>query len=120
MKYCPRCGAEVSKESVYCSKCGFKVDETALDDSTACVVIDNNQSNKRDDDLLKVAFVFCIISIIFTGFAILPLCWMIPLTICLYNKIQKKEPISIAFKIVILFFVNIVAGILLLVGDENI
>ena len=74
---------------------------------------------RRDDTVMEIAEVFCVICTVLAGFAIIPLCWMIPLTIALHNKIKNKEPISVALKVVILLFVSVIGGILILVGDDS-
>ena len=48
----------------------------------------------------------------------LPLCWAIPMTISLFRKAKSGEYISVGFKICVLIFLNIIAGILLLCDNE--
>ena len=120
MKYCTKCGASMEDDALFCPKCGAKTEgESKAVELEPSPKAGSSKIKKREDSLMTVALVFCIISCVLTGFALIPLCWMIPLTVVLYNKIQNKEPISIALKIVILIFVSLVAGILLIVGDES-
>lgn len=113
MKYCQKCGAELKDEDVFCPKCGHNTTE-----AVKAEVVDK-PAKKRDDSLMTVAEVFCIICTVLAGFAIIPLCWMIPLTVALHNRIQRKEPISVGLKVCILLFVSLISGIILLVGDDN-
>ena len=71
MKYCQKCGAELKDEDVFCPKCGHNTNE-----SVKAEVVDK-PAKKRDDSLMVVAEVFCIICTVLAGFAIIPLCWMI-------------------------------------------
>lgn len=120
MKYCTKCGAELDDNAAFCSKCGHPCDpKVEAEPAPQQEVVEKKGIRKRDDSLMTVAFVFCVISTVLTGFAIIPLCWMIPLTVALYNRIHRKEPISIALKIVILLFVSLIGGIILLIGDES-
>ncbi len=120
MKYCTKCGASMEDDALFCPKCGEKTEgESKAVKLEPASKTGSSKIKKREDSLMTVALVFCIISCVLTGFALIPLCWMIPLTVVLYNKIQNKEPISLALKIVILIFVSLVAGILLIVGDES-
>ena len=115
MKYCVKCGAEIQDDAQFCPKCGQKVGGEV----TTEVIAEPKKERKRDDSLMTVALVFCIISCVIAGWAIIPLCWMIPMTVSLNNKIKNKEPISVAFKVCTLLFLSFIAGIILLIGDDN-
>ena len=60
-----------------------------------------------------IAKVFMIIACVVKGFYIIPLIWIIPMTVKLSKKLQNKEPIGIGFKICTFLFVNFIAGIAL-------
>ena len=122
MKYCSKCGAELQDNAVFCSKCGAKCDQPQPEVESE--VVENyskpkSKIRRRDDTVMEIAEVFCVICTVLAGFAIIPLCWMIPLTVALHNKIKNKEPISVALKVVILLFVSVIGGILILVGDDS-
>ena len=112
MKYCEKCGAEVQDDAQFCPKCGYKFGTAIKQEVVA-------KEHKRDDGIMTIALVFCIICTVAAGFAIIPLCWMIPMTVSLNDKIKNKEPISVAFKVCTLLFLSVIGGILLLVGDDN-
>jgi len=109
MKYCAKCGAEIMDEAVVCPKCG-------------CLV-DNGESKKNassDNSTLKtIAKVFMIVGTISLGFGLIPLAWCIPMTLSYWRKVENHEPVSLAFKICTLIFVNAVAGILMLCDNED-
>jgi len=50
--------------------------------------------------------------------ALIPLAWSIPLTVIVFKRTKEGAPISIAMKVCILIFVNVVSGILLLCRKE--
>ncbi len=50
---------------------------------------------------------------------LIPLCWVIPMTIKVHNSLKNGEKLSTAFKVCTLIFVNIVSGILLLCMKED-
>ena len=118
MKYCSTCGAELHDNDAFCPKCGARVD---YDEPKVEVepVYSETKTKKRDSTLMTVAFVFNIIGCIIFASFIIPLAWMIPMTVSLNDKIKNNEPISVGFKVCNLIFVSLISGILLLVGDEN-
>lgn len=109
--YCIKCGAEIMDEAVICPKCG-------------CYTHNFNQqarqvSNSEKSKTLKtIAKIFMILGCVFTGFAIIPLAWTLPMTIVYCDKIKRGEKVGIGFKVCSLLFVSMVAGILMLC-DEN-
>lgn len=75
--------------------------------------------NDNKQTLRMVAFIFNIISLVTIGWAILPLAWMIPMTIMSWNIYKGKRPNTVAFGVCTLLFVSLVGGILLLVSGED-
>ena len=67
----------------------------------------------------KFAFVFSLIATISEGILIIPLAWMIPMTIMIYKASKGERELSLGFKICTLIFNNIISGILLLVDKEQ-
>ncbi len=65
------------------------------------------------------AFILCLISTISAGFLLIPLIWMIPMTVKVYKAYQGEEELSVGFDVCTLLFVNMIAGILLLVDNEE-
>lgn len=65
-----------------------------------------------------VAKVFMILSCIGAGISLIPLCWMIPMTVHYFNAVKEHRPVSVGFKVCTLLFVNIISGIVMLCDNE--
>ena len=74
---------------------------------------------EKNHTLFLVAFVFNLISTICLGWMILPLAWMIPMTVHSYGIYKGKKANSVAFGICTLIFLSVVSGILYLVADKD-
>lgn len=118
MKYCTKCGTELRDNDAFCPKCGAKVDYAEPKVEVEPVYTET-KSKKRDSTLMTVAFAFNVIACVTCAFALIPLAWMIPMTMSLNDKIKNNEPISVGFKVCNLIFASLISGIFLLVGDEN-
>lgn len=107
MKFCSKCGKEIHDEAVVCPGCG-------------CAVEGANQKAKTAEPstLKTVAWVFMLIGTILAAVVLIPLAWMIPMTLSLKKKMNTGEPVGLGFKICVLLFVNQIAGILLLVDKD--
>ena len=125
MKYCTKCGAQVEDDALYCPKCGHKfvieaeaepVNETKENQPETAKK--PAKVGRRDEGMCQVGLVFCIVACVLWGFALIPLIWMIPLTVSVYNSLKNKQPISLAMKVIVTIFVSLIGGILLLVGDD--
>lgn len=75
--------------------------------------------SSQDKTLRLINFIFCIISAAASCWLILPLAWMIPMTVHSWNIYKGKKPNTIAFGVCTLIFVSIVGGILLLVSKKD-
>ncbi len=64
--------------------------------------------------------VFMILSCVFSVFIIVPLFWMIPMTIVSWKKMDQMQPLGLAFKICTLLFVGIIPGILMLALNDDV
>lgn len=106
MKYCTHCGKELLDEAVICPSCGCEVSHKAV-------------SNDDKKVLALIAKIFMVLSCVVAAFALIPLCWMIPMTVKAFRKLDNDEPLSIAFKVCTLIFVNLISGILLLCMDMD-
>ena len=75
----------------------------------------------NDTTLRLVAFIFCLVSTISVGWTLIPLAWMIPMTVISYGIYKGTKKNTVAFGVCTLIFVSVVSGILLLVSkkDEN-
>lgn len=117
--YCKNCGNQVDEKAVICTQCGCLTDlgeKLNLNQQQPTTNQNTSTSGGKSskDTLGMVAKILMIISCVFMGFYIIPLCWTIPMTISLSNKLKNNEPISTGFAVCTLLFVNTIAGILLL------
>ena len=108
MKYCSHCGKELLDEAVVCPSCGCKVESAS-----------SGLLEEEDKKIFKLIIkVFMVIGCIASGWALIPLLWTIPMTNHVFKKLNSNEPIGVGFKICVLLFVNLVAGIMLLCLSE--
>ncbi|HBK01870.1 MAG TPA: hypothetical protein DDY77_02415 [Clostridiales bacterium] len=113
MKYCTHCGKQLMDEAVICPGCGCAVEDLTKRKGT-------DSSNSQNETLGLIAKVFMIIACVVSGFLLIPLCWTIPMTLSVSDKLKNKEPISVAMKVCTLIFVSTVSGVLLLcMNDDN-
>jgi predicted permease len=75
--------------------------------------------NSNRDSLLQIAGIFQIISCVVIGWTIIPLAWLIPMTIATFNA-RKDHREHVALGVCSIFFSNLIAGILILIaGGEK-
>ncbi|MCH5171796.1 MAG: hypothetical protein J1F31_03060 [Erysipelotrichales bacterium] len=63
--------------------------------------------------------VLLIISCVALGWMIIPLFWLIPVTVHYFHAVRDHRPVSTAYKVCVLLFINMLAGILMLVDNED-
>jgi hypothetical protein len=93
----------------------YKYSEDGSGYAQPTVVVDNS----KNQTLALVVFVFCVISLISCCWLIIPLAWMIPLTIMCWGVYKGTRPNTVALGVVTLIFISLVAGILLLIADKE-
>ena len=108
MKFCSKCGKELHDEAAFCSNCGCATEGSIQQTPVA---------PRKESGLQLAAKILMIISTASVGLFLLPLAWMLPMTISYCKKLKKGEPVSMGFKICTLLFVNTVAGILMLCDE---
>jgi len=69
--------------------------------------------------LKMVAFILNLITTIGVGWLIIPLAWMIPMTVISWKIYKGQRPSTMAYAICDLIFLNMVSGILLLVAGTE-
>ena len=114
MKYCKNCGAELPDDALYCPKCGQKQAEGAPYEAEKV-----ERLTKNEDNLGQLAYIFMLICTIISGFAILPLCWTIPMTIHVSRCVNEGRKVGIGFAVCSLLFVSMIGGIFLLVREMD-
>lgn len=75
--------------------------------------------SSQDSTLRLVAFIFCVLSLASSCWLIIPLAWMIPMTVVSWGIYKGTRPNTTAFGVCTLLFVSLVAGILLLVSRKD-
>ena len=106
MKFCQKCGKEIVDEAVICPGCGCAVAQEKKDE--AC----------GNDGLGIAAKVFLIIGCVAQGWLLIPLAWMLPITISICGKMKRGESIGTGLKVCALLFVSLIGGVLLLCRSE--
>lgn len=76
-------------------------------------------SGGNDEALRLAAFVFCVVSAVSVCWAIIPLAWMIPMTVHCWGIYKGTKSNTTGFGVCTLIFVSLVAGILLLVSKKD-
>ena len=57
--------------------------------------------------------------IVYAICSLIPLAWILPMTISVSKKLKNNQPIGVGFKVCTLLFVSMISGILLLCRTEN-
>lgn len=74
---------------------------------------------ENDKTLRLIAFIFSIVTTVCAGWLVIPLAWMIPMTIMSWRIYKGERPNTVAFGVCMLIFVDIVSGILLLCSTKE-
>lgn len=72
-----------------------------------------------DRTFALVAFIFCLLSTISVGWLLIPLAWMVPMTVHCWGIYKGEKPNTVGFGVCTLIFLSIVGGICLLVGKKD-
>lgn len=72
-----------------------------------------------DRNLRLVAFIFCILSLVGSCWLIIPLAWMIPMSVISWGIYKGTKANTVAFGVCTLIFCSLVAGILLLCSNKD-
>lgn len=74
----------------------------------------------QDRTLRLIAFILNILSCIACAFLIIPLAWMIPMTVMSWNVYKGKRANTVALGVCTLIFLDLISGILLLISRKDI
>lgn len=113
--FCTNCGKQIDEGSKFCPYCGQKVDCELEDISVKNQDEFKKENNKVIDTIAKI---FLVLSCVGGGLLLIPLAWMLPITIMVFSRINNNKEIGVGLKICALLFVNVISGILLLVREE--
>lgn len=75
--------------------------------------------DQQDSTLRLIAFILAVLSTVSAGIFLIPLAWMIPMTVMTWGIYKGKRPNTVAFGVCSLIFLNVVGGILLLVSTKD-
>ncbi len=73
----------------------------------------------NEETLRLVAFIFAVLCTISVCWLIIPLAWMIPMTVRSWGIYKGTKPNTTAFGVCTLIFLSLVSGILLLVSKKD-
>lgn len=135
-KYCIHCGNQILSEAVVCPKCGSSVGKNKRNISEAdksrvlklaakifmLIAVGSCIANGVGAMLSSTWFMlgggsFVISHAIFSS--LIPLAWIVPMTMHYFKATKNNQPISIGFKVCSLIFVSFIAGILMLCDGNN-
>ena len=74
---------------------------------------------ESDRTLRLINFILCVISCVCFGWTIIPLAWMIPMTVISWGIYKGKKRNTVAFGVCTLIFVDLIGGILLLCSHKD-
>jgi len=78
-----------------------------------------NQLSDSDKTLRLIAFILCLLSTVSISWLLIPLAWMIPMTVVSWGIYKGTKNNTVAFGVCTLIFLNLVAGILLLISTKD-
>ena len=91
MIVCPLCGSEAPSGARHCPQCGRRL--------SASPFALGEQAVPEKSSIEVVAFAFYVISCVSLSFFIVSLIWAIPATIYVKNRVNRREKISLLFKL---------------------
>lgn len=122
MKFCRNCGNEVSDVTKFCPNCGQKISgdfEKVDNDYREEYYGDRKRPSNKISIISQIAKAFMIVGCVSGACAFfIPLLWMLPMFMHYDKCLKQRKEVSTSFKICTLLFVNVVAGVLMLVDDD--
>ncbi len=127
MKYCQHCGNACEDSNKFCQNCGalLEAESTVPQTQQVSVAVDTADIHASatltdtDKTLRMVAFVFNCLSLAGFCWLIIPLAWMIPMTVISWGIYKGTRRNTVAFGVCTLIFLNLVGGILLLCSSKD-
>ena len=87
--------------------------------TTAATAAVTYPMSETDRTMRLIAFILNVISAVACCWLLIPLAWMIPMTVISWGIYKGTRPNSVAFGVCTLLFVNMVSGILLLCTNKD-
>ena len=131
--FCKNCGTQIADGATACPSCGTPVQQQAAQAPAPTpapaqqnVYVQNAPAqagvpypHPNSQGLFLAAFVLNLLATISCGILIIPLAWMIPMTVHTWGIYKGRQPNTTGFGVCSLIFVGIVGGILLLCGEKD-
>lgn len=146
--FCPYCGYNLGEKFNNTNNINNNFENNNQNDNYEIIIIDNRSSKDGIKTAIKVFMIFSCIGCIFAAFytyfvlyevvemyeqmgynfsflplfsiiVLIPLIWIIPMTIHYCKMVNIKQNVCLAFKICTLIFVNFIAGILMLCDTSD-
>ncbi|MDO4841964.1 MAG: zinc ribbon domain-containing protein [Phoenicibacter congonensis] len=129
MLRCSHCGAEVAATDEVCKNCGYalvKPEGTAYAQNYQVapapapqVQYTESGMTKTDENLRLAAFVVAVVTTVCAGFFIIPLAWMIPMTVHTWKIYKGERANTVCFGVCSLLFLDLITGVLLLCSNKD-
>ena len=145
MIFCKVCGTQLDDNATVCTCCGSQVtnpaaQQTYTDTQPAYTAPQGGYTapqggytapqggytapqtaGPKSSGLITATKIFMIIGTVIMGITgfLVPLAWCIPMTVIYFKKIERGEPLSVAFKVCSLLFVSLLAGIFMFIDNEQ-
>ncbi len=119
LKRCASCGAEILPHAAFCPYCGKSVNGEETEERAEPKWFEEPEQPVKDSNFKTAIKAFMLIGTVVYGLYIMPLLWCVPMTMSYFKKAKKREKTSLGFKICTLFFVNVIAGILMILDPEE-
>ncbi len=112
--YCTKCGTEMIEDAVFCVKCGCAVKQGGPSNARESAAEENTGMKTAINVLMIIGTVLMAIATCGIGLA-----WCLPMYLSYINKVKNEEEIGTGFKVCVILFVSMIAGILMLCENEN-
>ena len=125
---CPNCQSQVYPGKNFCGRCGTRINFAANQTASPYPQYPSQQPYYQPQyysvapvertSNSGVILAFMILSCIVMGFGLIPLAWCIPMTVHASDCMKRGEKMSTGFKVCVLLFENLIAGIIMLCDQK--
>ena len=119
MKYCTNCGHKLEDAAKFCPQCGTPQSAEYQTKEHVEGTVVGSSNDDEHETLRTLAKIFTIIGAVVQGICIIPLLWVLPITLPLMRAYEENRKPSLAICILDLLFVSFVGGLFALVDHET-